>query len=101
MVIPTKVVIGKVTSANKVPQVVLPTEATGEAAHDSWKDWILEELNLQGLEEWLKEEQDQTRNLVVKWEHLFAQSNLDLGKTSLIKQWIKLTEQIPFKECYW
>ena len=64
------------------------------------KGWILEELNLQGLEEWTKEEQDQARKLLVKWEHLFACSDLDLGKMSLIKHQIELTNWMPFKECY-
>ena len=35
-------------------------------------------------------EQEQARKLLVKWEHLFACSNLDLGKMSLMKHWIKL-----------
>ena len=38
-------------------------------------------------------EQDQARKLLVKWEHLFACSILDLGKISLIKHWIELTDQ--------
>ena len=68
-----------------------------ECAHGPWKDWILGELNLQGLEEWSKKEQDQARELLVKWEHLFACSSLDLGKTSLIKHWIQLTNQMPLR----
>ena len=71
-----------------------------EAAHGPWKDWIMGQLNLQGLEKWPKEEQDQARKLLVKWEHLFACSNLDLRKTSLIKHQIKLTDWMPFKEHY-
>ena len=46
------------------------------------KDWI---LNLQGLEEWPKDEQEQAKKLLVKWEYMFAHSNVDLGKISLIK----------------
>ena len=61
-------------------------ETSGWSIHDPQKGWILEELDLQGLEEWSKEEQDQARKLLVKWKHLFACYNLDLGKTSLIKQ---------------
>ena len=51
IVIPAKVVIGKVSLGNQVPLVVLLMEASGESACDPQKDWILEELNLQGLEE--------------------------------------------------
>ena len=41
----------------------------------------------------------QARELLVRWEHLFANSDLDLGKTSLIKHRIELTDWTPFKEC--
>ena len=92
IVIPTKVVVGRVTPANQVPPVVLPTEAPRGSTHGPQKDWILEHLNLQCLENWPKEENDQARKLLVKWEHLFAHSNLDLGKTSLIKHQIELTD---------
>ena len=57
-------------------------------------------LDLQGLTEWPESEQKQARELLLKWEHLFAHSNLDLGKTALTKHTIKLTDQTPFKECY-
>ena len=60
----------------------------------------MEDLNLQGLKEWPKEEKDWARKLLVKLEHLFACSDLELGMASLIKHWIKLTDQTPFKECY-
>ena len=72
IVIPTKVVVGEVTLANQVLPVVLLMGTSGESASGSQKDLILEELNLQGLKEWPKEEQGQFRKLLVKWEHLFA-----------------------------
>ena len=97
IVIPAKVVIGKVIPANQVPLVVCPMGALGESAHGPQKDWVLEKLNLKGLEEWLKEEKDQARKLLVKWEHLFTHSNLDLGRMSLIKHQIELTDRMPFK----
>ena len=65
------------------------------------KGWIQGELNLQGLEEWSEAEQKQARQLLLKWEHLFFHSNLDLGKTSLIKHKIKLMDQMLFKKHYW
>ena len=49
IVIPTKVVMVRVTLANQVPQLVLLTGSSGESGHSPWKDWILEELNLQGM----------------------------------------------------
>ena len=99
IIIPIKVVVGKVTAAHWVALMALPTEAIGEPTHDPWKDWVLEEQSLQGLEEWPEEEWDWVRKLLVRWE--LAHSNLDLGKMSGIKHLIKLTNQTPFKECYW
>ena len=57
-------------------------------------------MNLQGLEEWPEAEQEQTRKLLLKWKRLFAHSDLDLGKASLIKHQIELTDLTPFKEHY-
>ena len=101
IVIPTKVVVGRVTPANQVPLVVLLMESSGESTHGPQKYCILEELNCQGLKEWSKEEEHQARKLLVKWKHLFAHSDLDLGKTSLIKHQIDFTDWMPFKEHYW
>ena len=101
IVISTKVITGKVTPANQVPLVALPMGTLGESAHSLQKDWILEELNLQGLDDWPKDEQEQVKKLLIRWKHLFTCSNLDLGKTSLIKHQIELNDWMPFKECYW
>ena len=38
--------------------------------------------------------------LLLKWEHLLTHSDLDLGKTALIKHKIQLMDQMPFKEHY-
>ena len=60
----------------------------------------LKALDLQGLQEWPESEQKQARELLLKWEHLFALSDLYLGKTALIKHKIELTDQMLFKEHY-
>ena len=60
----------------------------------------MEAFDLQGLVEWSESELKQARELLLKWEHLFAHSDLDLGKTALTKHKIKLTDQTPFKEHY-
>ena len=86
-----KAIVGQVTPTSQVPQMVLPMEASGGSTCNSQKGWILEALNLQGLAEWPEVEQEQARELLLKWEHLFAHSGLDLGKTSLIKHQVELT----------
>ena len=97
IVIQAKVVIRKVTPANQVPPVTLPMETSGGSANGFQEDWILDELNLHGLEDWPKNEQRQTRKILTRWEHLFAHSDLHLGMISLIKHGIELTDWTPFK----
>ena len=100
MEIPAKMVVGQVVPAKQVPLVVHPTRTTKEATINTPKGWVLEALDLQGLKEWPESEQKQARELLLKWEHLFACNDLDLGKTALIKHKIRLTDQTPFKERY-
>ena len=100
MEIPDKTVVGQVIPANQVPPVVHQTRTTEETTINTPKGWVLEALDIQGLKEWPESEQKQARELLLKWEHLFACSDLDLGKTALIKHKIRLADQTPFKERY-
>ena len=50
--------------------------------------------------QWPKAKQEQARKLLLKWEHLFPDSNLDLGRTSLMKHQIELTDPMLFKDHY-
>ena len=100
MEIPAKMVVGQVIPANQVPLVVHLTRTAKEATINPPKGWVLEALDLQGLKEWPESEQEQARELLLKWEHLFTCNDLDLGKTALIKHKIRLTDQTPFKERY-
>ena len=100
MEIPAKTVVEQVMPANQVPPVVHPTRTTAETNTKVPKGWVLEALDLQGLKKWPESEQKQARELLLKWEHLFVQNDLYLGKTALIKHKIRLTCQTPFKERY-
>ena len=40
------------------------------------------------------------RNLLMEYQHLFAMSLNELGKTSLVQHDIKVDDSTPFKECY-
>ena len=100
MEIPAKAMVGQVALANQVPPVVHLTRTTEETGNKASTGWVLGDLNLKGLIEWPESEQKQVRELLLKWEHLFVHSDLDLGKTALIKHKIQLMDQMPFKECY-
>ena len=78
--VPTKMVVGQIVPANQVPPVVHPTRTAAETKYPAQKGWLLEALDLQGLKEWPELEQKQARELLLKWEHLFTHSNLDLDK---------------------
>ena len=86
--IPTRTVVGQVVPANQILLVVLLTGTSEQT------------LDLQGLREWPDLEQEQAWELLLKWEHLFTCSNLDLGRTTLIKHKIEVIDWMPFKECY-
>ena len=81
--------------------MVHPTRTTEETSNKVLKGWVLGALELQGLTEWSESKQKQARELLLKWEHLFPHSDLDLDKTALIKHKIQLMDQTPFKEHYW
>ena len=70
--VPTKAIVGKVALANWVMPVVLLMATLGGSAHSPQNGWILEEMNLHGLEEWHDAKREQARELLLKWEHLFA-----------------------------
>ena len=100
MEIPTKAVFGQVVPANQVPPVVHPTRTTEESKQNPPKGWVLEALDLQDLKQWPRLEQKQARELLLKWEHLFACGDLDLGTTALFKHKIEVMDWTPFKEHY-
>ena len=64
----------------------------GDSNPKHQKEWVLEALGLQGLKEWPESEQKQARELLLKWEHLFVHSDLDLGTTALIKPNIEVMD---------
>ena len=98
--IPTRAMVGHVAPANHVPLVVQPTRTTKESHNKLQKGWVLEALDCQGLNKWPEPEEKQAREILLKWKQLFAHSNMDLGKTALIKHKIQLTDWTPFKEHY-
>ena len=100
MEIPTKTVVGQVAPTNQVPLVVHPTRTSEASNHKHQKGWSWRPFGLQCLKEWPKSEQKQARELLLKWEYLFACSDLDLGKTALTKHKIEVMDWMPFKQCY-
>ena len=63
-------------------------------------DNLFSKLDLSGIQEWQEDLQQKVHNLVIKYQHLFALNDLDLGKTAKVKHKIKLNNPVPFKHRY-
>ena len=55
---------------------------------------------MSSIQDWEQGDQQEVRSLIIEYGFLFAQDDLDLGKTSLVKHTIKLMNYTPFKERY-
>ena len=62
--------------------------------------WVLDQLNIEGLNSWTSEQQQSAKYLLVKSADVFSQNDLDLGKYNILKHYIKFTDTQPFKERY-
>ena len=63
-------------------------------------EWLLEQLDLTGLDEWSKDLQEKAKNMFRRNAFIFSKHDLDMGRTNLVKHNIILTDPIPFKEKY-
>ena len=97
--IPSRVVVGKLQQARMVPDDRTSKFKQGPAGGKEGS-WILDQLNLDGLENWTGEQQQSAKDLLVDSADVFSQSDLDLDKCSIIKHAIKITDPQPFKERY-
>ena len=82
--------------AGNAPKSIL-LENIPEAKEGRIKE-ILESFNLQSIESWNEQQQRSARVLIREYQHLFALTLSELGKTSLVQHDIKLDDKSPFKE---
>ena len=61
---------------------------------------LFAKLDLSGIEDWSDEDHEEVWKLIKEFGFLFAQNDLDLGKTSIVKHTIKRLDYTPFKERY-
>ena len=62
---------------------------------------MLDKTDLKGLRCWSQDKQKEEWELTSEYTSIFAMSDMDLGKTSLVEHSIRLMDNIPFKEYYW
>ena len=59
---------------------------------------LFSKVDLTGIVDWSVQEQKEVRDLITEFRFLFALDDLDLGKTSVGKHTMKLTNPTPFNE---
>ena len=91
--------MGKLQQARMVPDDQ-SSKSQQDPTRGEGGSWVLDQLNLEGLNSWTREQQQLARDLLVDSASVFAKTDLDLGKCSIIKHAIKITDPQPFKEHY-
>ena len=108
--LPKWTAVGEITATHIILAMLAPKPTwhesskgkatTGKGKYESQKE-SLDKIDLTGLGEWSQNEQKEAWELISEYSSIFAMSDMDLGKISLVKHSIKLTDNIPFQECYW
>ena len=62
--------------------------------------WILDLIDLSGLENWPERLQLEAKEMLKRNAKVFSKDDMDMGRTNLVKHHIKLTDPVPFKEAY-
>ena len=88
------------SAGNGGPEVDEPNPCTATPVEDDDGSWLLEKLDLSGINDWTVSLQQQARDLFKRYSHTFSKDDLDLGRAKMVKHYIKLTDPIPFKERY-
>ena len=63
-------------------------------------DKLFSKLDLSGCDHWTDSQQQAVRECIIKYHHIFAVDDLELGKTDIVKHHIRLDDYTPFKERY-
>ena len=102
--------VAHVEASQVVPSLVEPAEdqnihenSSGEVPmgeRNERMSKILQQLDLKGIGSWMEQQQNLVRELIEEYQHLFALSLNELGRTSLVQHEIKLSDSRPFKERY-
>ena len=62
--------------------------------------WIFDLIDLSGLENWPEHLQKEAKEMLKRNAKVFPKTDMDMGRTNLVKHHIKLTDPVPFKEAY-
>ena len=113
--LPTKMVIGVVSATNVVPTMIAPKKMleegwdqtpnkTLETERQKAEELVqrgklvVEQIDLSSIQNWSKSLKQQVNELLIEFQDIFALSDLELGKTNLVKHHIPVTNPVPFKD---
>ena len=78
----------------------LNSDNTEETSIEDDGSWILNLIDLSGLEDWPEKLQQEAKEMLKRNAKVFSKDDMDMGRTNLVKHHIKLTDPVPFKEAY-
>ena len=78
----------------------LNSENTENTSVEDDGSWILDLIDLSGLENWPEKLQHEAKEMLKRNAKVFSKDDMDMGRTNLVKHHIKLTDPVPFKEAY-
>ena len=101
-------VIAKVQAANLIPPKLAPRMTNTNNNNDNSSlesspegiEKLFSKLNLSGADQWEETNRLKPKELFVKFHHIFALEDLELGKTDMVKHVIRLNDETPFRERY-
>ena len=76
------------------------SENVNEHSMEDDGSWILDLIDLSGLENWPEHLQKEAKEMLKRNAKVFSKTDMDMGRTNLVKHHIKLTDPVPFKEAY-
>ena len=76
------------------------SENVNENSMEDDGSWILDLIDLSGLENWPEHLQKEAKEMLKRNAKVFSKTDMDMGRTNLVKHHIKLTDPVPFKEAY-
>ena len=101
-------IVGTVKAGNKVPPMLAPRiykekELKKEQIPEKTSarmEKLFSKFDLSGIMGWSLNQKQQMKQVFEDYHHLFALEDMELGKTDLVKHFIKLDNQQPFREQY-
>ena len=77
-----------------------PNTNSNNSLEEDDGSWILDLIDFSGLENWPEHLQKEAKEMLKRNAKVFSKTDMDMGRTNLVKHHIKLTDPVPFKEAY-